>query len=401
MISALLQGAALTLFLSTMVGIGLLLKGCYVLRRRARSSSRDYTSILLKSPQMPMVSILAASPDASAESRAFVRRLLAVHCSNSEVVLVLNGASQRDFETWSEEFRESTGAARLVLLKTEGGDLAQAYQAAVAAAAGSLIAVFDPESHFVPEILLRLALPMLEDPDGVAAVCGVAPEIASNSLIEQFAGIEALRLCLVRCAAFSGWNMLLPVAGCCVLVRRDAIRQTAFASPLELILNLHGQARRGGPAFRMVLVPEPVSSLAPAKSEATLRRLLLRDQQALAAVVRHRKSIAGGLGAVGWGLPALLYWRVAKPLLETALYAAALVAVVTGLAPVQAGILVLLCTVGAGTLLSMSAVVLRELAEYQGSDPVQLAKLFFAAIPENLGYRQMRNLWLLEGFVRR
>jgi len=49
---------------------------------------------------------------------------------------------------------------------------------------------------------------------------------------------------------------------------------------------------------------------------------------------------------------------------------------------------------------SMAAVVLRELAEYQGSDPGRMTKLFLASIPENLGYRQMRNLWLLQGFFR-
>jgi hypothetical protein len=35
---------------------------------------------------------------------------------------------------------------------------------------------------------------------------------------------------------------------------------------------------------------------------------------------------------------------------------------------------------------------LRELAELQGSDPARLARLFFAAIVENLGFRQVRNL---------
>jgi len=29
--------------------------------------------------------------------------------------------------------------------------------------------------------------------------------------------------------------------------------------------------------------------------------------------------------------------------------------------------------------------------EFRGSDPKRLAQLFFAAIPENLGYRQVRT----------
>ena len=46
----------------------------------------------------------------------------------------------------------------------------------------------------------------------------------------------------------------------------------------------------------------------------------------------------------------------------------------------------------------MAAVVLRELAEPSGIAPALLAALFLAAIPENLGYRQIRNLWMIAGF---
>jgi hypothetical protein len=49
----------------------------------------------------------------------------------------------------------------------------------------------------------------------------------------------------------------------------------------------------------------------------------------------------------------------------------------------------------------MSAVVLRELADFRGSDPSRLIRLFWATIPENLGYRQVRNLWLIGGFLSR
>ena len=46
----------------------------------------------------------------------------------------------------------------------------------------------------------------------------------------------------------------------------------------------------------------------------------------------------------------------------------------------------------------MAAVVLRELAEPSGMAPGRLAALFLCAIPENLGYRQIRNVWLIAGF---
>ena len=46
----------------------------------------------------------------------------------------------------------------------------------------------------------------------------------------------------------------------------------------------------------------------------------------------------------------------------------------------------------------MAAVVLAELADPSGMAPGPLATLFLAAIPENLGYRQIRNFWLIAGY---
>jgi hypothetical protein len=53
---------------------------------------------------------------------------------------------------------------------------------------------------------------------------------------------------------------------------------------------------------------------------------------------------------------------------------------------------------GAGIVNSMAAVVLRELAAPSGMSPGQLAVLFLTAIPENLGYHQIRNVRMIAGF---
>ena len=55
----------------------------------------------------------------------------------------------------------------------------------------------------------------------------------------------------------------------------------------------------------------------------------------------------------------------------------------------------LLTTVGIGIVNSMGAVVLWQLTGDPDTSPERLATLFLAAIPENLGYRQVRNLWLI------
>lgn len=408
MISILGQAAALALFAGAMAAFGVLVKGCLVLRRQARATRRDDSAVLLKSVQVPKVSVVAVVEEMSEASRAFVRRLLDLHFSNHEVVLVLDGA---DFDQWTAEYRlvsnsqgtwTSLDPLRLVVLRTGRGDRAAAFNAGVAAASGAIIGLFDPAGDFVPEALLRLIPPMLQSPKSVSAVCGISPETAGGSLVQRFAALESLRMWLARCAAFSGWNMLIPVPGCCLLIRRDAIQKAGGfqAGPMELVLHLHGQARTGGAKFRMALVVEPVCHLPAPGSRSELRDRTRADQRALAGALGRRKQIAGGLQAIGWGVPALVCSRLVRPAVETGLYVLAIVGVATKLIPWQAGILAMLCTIGAGMLLSMAAVVLRELSEFRGSDPRQLAGLFFAAIPENLGYRQVRNLWLLAGFSK-
>ena len=97
--------------------------------------------------------------------------------------------------------------------------------------------------------------------------------------------------------------------------------------------------------------------------------------------------------------PALFCVRVARPLLETVAYAMAVAGLALGRIGAAEALLVLPATAGMGIVVSMAAVVLRELAEPSGAGPSQLAGLFFAAFPENLGYRQVRNLWLIRDFL--
>jgi hypothetical protein len=90
--------------------------------------------------------------------------------------------------------------------------------------------------------------------------------------------------------------------------------------------------------------------------------------------------------------------RVLRPLLETAAYILAAAGWLTGLVSPALAALVLVIGIGAGIVNSMAAVVLRELAAPSGMTPGLLAALFLTAIPENLGYRQIRNVRMIADF---
>ena len=404
--------AALALFVAT--GFDALLKGFFELRRSLRATSYDFDSVLLKSPIVPGVSAVFAAPDASPESRARVRRLLDLHFGRHEVVLVLDDPAQAELDRWMQEFHLyrqervvpedvptaairgcylSSDPIRLLVVDKEPGGVVDALNAGVNAAQYPVIALVDDEAEFIPECLLRLIRPMLGDWDRTIAVCGVAPAKAAPGLAGSIGAIESLRMWLVRCAAFSAWNKLLPVPGAFMLVKREAVcAVNGFrGGAVGLFLDLHAAGIASGSNRHIAFVASQVSFRPAAASWADLHRQVRRDQQQLATELRY---LGPGAGRPFFGL---FCFRVLRPLLETVAYVLAAAGWIGGWLNPAVAALVPVTAIGAGIVISVAAVVLRELAEPSGMAPGSIAALCLTAIPENLGYRQIRNLWLLGG----
>jgi hypothetical protein len=407
-----LEAIVAFLLLSGGFCFALMAKGAFVLRRLARENPREDGVSLLKSRLAPAVSVIAVPQDAGAESRALVRLLVGLQFGNHEVVLVLVAPNDADFAAWGEEFHlepslrqisgslpmgdvrsvlEARDPVRLTAIVLEPCSRGHALNAAVNAAQCPVIGLFGAGGEFDSESLLRLIRPMLEDPQRTIAVCGVAPAPTERGLVSQFAALDFLRTWLSRQSALSGWNLLTPAPGSAVLIGRDSIVKVGGfrAGALELVLRLHADARASKRAYRVAFVPGSGCLQRRSRSLAALRSEIVRDGQGVARAVFTP-------GALPWWLRCGMFSvRFVRPLLETLAYVLTVAGLALGWIGWPLALLVLLSTAGIGMLLSMAAVSLRELAEYRGSDPARLARLFLAAIPENLGFRQLRNLWLL------
>jgi cellulose synthase/poly-beta-1,6-N-acetylglucosamine synthase-like glycosyltransferase len=356
---------ALVIAQAVLVGAGFnaLLKGCFELRRSLRSTSYDFLSVLLKSPIVPGVSVVYAAPDASPESRARVRRLLDLHFGRPEIVVVLDGETEDELSRWVQEFHLyrqervvpedlpaeairgcylSSDPIRLLVVDKEPGGAADAHNAGVNAAHYPVIGLVDGEAEFIPEFLLRLIRPMLGDWDRTVAVCGVAPAVAAPGLAGSIGAIESLRMWLVRCAAFSAGNKLLPVPGACMLVKRKAICSAGGFrdGTMGLFLDLHagGDEKSGRVAF----VASPVSFRPAATTWADLHRQARSDQRQLAAALG---KLGGGGGRAYFGL---YCYRGLRPVLETAAYMLAGAGWITGLVDPAVAALALVTSIGAG-----------------------------------------------------
>jgi len=284
------------------------------------------------------------------------------------------------------------------VIDKERGGPADAWNAAVNACSSPVIGLLDPASEFQPEVLLRLIQPMLESAEDTIAVCGGAPAPPGTGLAAQFGALESLRAWMTRGAAYAGRNGTLPFPGSAALVRRSSVVEAGgfTGGVLELFVRLHGHARASGKPYRIAFLPEPVSRSRTPATRAELRLQVERDQHEIARAFFHREAIAEPFR---WAvLRGLFGVRVVRPCLEMAAYILAFASLLLGWVDIFAVLAVLLATVGMGMVLSMAAVVLREFAEPDSPDERRMAAMFFAAIPENLGYRQWRNLWLIAGF---
>ncbi|MGD0870193.1 MAG: glycosyltransferase [Bryobacteraceae bacterium] len=410
------QALGVLLFLLGVGAFRVLVQGCFTLRRRARAGSPDYSDVLLKSALVPAVTTIAVPPDALPESRQFARRLLDLHFGRNEVVIVLDGPSEAEMATWCSEFKlyqsarpverklptapvrgvyESRDPIRIVVVDKEPGGMADAWNAGVNVATSPVIGLLDPEGEFSPTVLLRMIQPMLEAFEETVAVCGGDSIPAAADLTSRWGALESLRAWMTRGAAFASRNLVLPIPGSAVLARRDSIIASGgfTGGALELIVRLHGHALASQKPYRIAFLPAPVSYGRTPRCMAELRHMVRRDQRELALAFHHRKSLAGPFG---WRIMRELYLdRSVRPKLETAAYLLAAAGLVMGWVDWKLAAFVLLSTAAMGMVQSLGAVVLREVAQPARSDPAQIASLFLAAIPENLGYRQLRNLWLI------
>jgi cellulose synthase/poly-beta-1,6-N-acetylglucosamine synthase-like glycosyltransferase len=397
-----LVGVFLLLLALSMAALFALVRGWLELRRRLTSTSNDFASALLKSPLVPGVSVIYVPESSSPEARARLRRLLDLHYGKHEVVLVLDGL---DLAPWTEEFHlaaarraryeqgfyVSLDPMKLVVIHQERAGEAEALNAGVSAAQYPIIACVDSEADFIPELLLHLIRPMLEDPDGVFAVCAMSLPAAAPGLAGCIGALESARVWLVRCAAFSSWGKLIPVPGSSFLLRRDVLIEAGGfrGSTADLFAHIYAGALAKSRATHTAFVARRVSWPAVPNSWNELRIRTQRDQRRLAALLQ-RYGWSAGRETRG-----LFIVRIVRPLLETIALVLAAAGFVLGWIPWSLAALVLIASAGMGTVISMAALVLREFADPSIGEPAKLAALFFAAIPENFGYRQIRNLWLI------
>jgi cellulose synthase/poly-beta-1,6-N-acetylglucosamine synthase-like glycosyltransferase len=362
--------------------------------------------------------------------------MLALRYPHHEVIVINDGSKDDTLQILIDEFKlyrsgrmpsgslptkpvhgiyESRDPIRLVVVDKENGGKADSLNAGINVARTPLVCAVDSDSLMEDEALLYVIKPFLEDETTIAT--GGIIRVANGCRVEGgrvievrtprswlalFQAVEYLRAFLGGRVAFSFLNSLLIISGAFGVFRREAVLEaggflnTTVGEDMELIVRMHKLWRSRRRPYRIVFVPEPVCWTEVPESRKVLKGQRKRWQRGTVESISLHKSMLLNprYGVVGlFSFPYFLLFEMLGPSIELLGYVLTALGLLFGLIRVDVAILFLAVSILFGILLSMSSVVLEELTQRRYPRPLDLARLFFASILENLGFRQMLTIW--------
>ena len=408
-----------------------------------RSRGHQAIEEAFASPLTPPISLFMPAYNEGAVIAESVRSILALRYPEFEVIVINDGSTDDTLERLTEAFDlvpadlamrhtiehrplRGTYVSRrhpelVVLDKENGNGKADANNAALMVARYPDVCAIDADGTIEEEALLRVAKPLLDDPDTVAATGGIV-RIINGCTVEDgrvtrvgvprnpfatFQVIEYFRAFLVGRMAWSRLNALLIISGAFGLFRRDAVEAVGgwsrehIGEDMELVLRLHRYYREREEPYRVEFVPDPVCWTEVPESRRALAKQRRRWQQGLIeALWTHRTMLLRPrYGAVGMlGFPYFLFFEMLGPVIAILGYLVMPAAFALGVIRPQVFAAFLVMALLLGQLLSISALALEEFSFRRHERRRDIWRLVFFAAIENLGYRQVTDLWRLRGF---
>jgi cellulose synthase/poly-beta-1,6-N-acetylglucosamine synthase-like glycosyltransferase len=438
---------------SFLVLTGLALGDLTAYRRRLAFAGYDDWFL---DPHTRTVSVLMPAHNESATIIASVQAMLSLRYPDFEVVVVDDGSKDdtsakvidhfdmvevplvpsgeiatkgQVLSTWVSR----RGASNLALVVKENGGKADALNAGINHARKELVCMVDADSLLDPQALLNVARPFADNPGHVVAAGGVV-RVANGSRVDRgrvtnprvprrwlarIQVVEYLRAFLVGRAGWSRAGGLLIISGAFGIFRKDALFEVGgmatdcIGEDAELVVRLHRMIGDEDREEEIVFVPEPVAWTEVPDTLAVLKKQRRRWHRGLTEIFwRHRSMLLrpryGVIGTVT--MPWFLLFELLAPVVEV-LGLAYMVLLLILLAVEQwwlpwldvanwPVIIVLLCaTVLFAVLVSLVALLAEEVSFRRYSGLPDLFRAMWAAVEENIGYRQLNAMWRLGGIV--
>jgi cellulose synthase/poly-beta-1,6-N-acetylglucosamine synthase-like glycosyltransferase len=395
-----------------------------------------------QSPMAPPITVIAPAHNEEASIRVAVRNLLELDYPELEVIVVNDGSEDRTLAEMQEEFRlrpvrvvyipeaksapvrglyRSNVDARLVVVDKEpGGSKADAVNAGLNAATSPYVCIVDADSVLERDALLRIMVPIMEDPKRVVAVGGIirvlnGSEIEGGHLrrvrlpkksIEVIQVIEYLRAFLIGREAWGQGNMLTIISGAFGVFRTDLVRavggyrSNSIGEDFDLVARMHRHLLEKQVDYHIQFVPDPMCWTEVPSDLQSLGRQRARWQKGLLDVLWPNRDMLfrPRYGRIGcFALPYLWLFELFAPVVEIAGIITIVLAACLGVLSREFFLQFLIFGYAFATVISIGSVLQEEITYKRYNDWQDVVRLVSYCFFEHFPYRQMHMIWRLQG----
>ena len=395
-----------------------------------------------QSPMAPPITVIAPAHNEEASIRVAVRNLLELDYPELEVIVVNDGSEDRTLAEMQEEFRlrpvrvvyipeaksapvrglyRSNVDARLVVVDKEpGGSKADAVNAGLNAATSPYVCIVDADSVLERDALLRIMVPIMEDPKRVVAVGGIirvlnGSEIEGGHLrrvrlpkksIEVIQVIEYLRAFLIGREAWGQGNMLTIISGAFGVFRTDLVRavggyrSNSIGEDFDLVARMHRHLLEKQVDYHIQFVPDPMCWTEAPSDLQSLGRQRARWQKGLLDVLWPNRDMLfrPRYGRIGcFALPYLWLFELFAPVVEIAGIITIVLAACLGVLSREFFLQFLIFGYAFATVISIGSVLQEEITYKRYNDWQDVVRLVSYCFFEHFPYRQMHMIWRLQG----
>ena len=394
------------------------------------------------SEQAPAISVLAPAFNEELTIVESTRSLLALQYPDFEVIVINDGSKDGTLARLISEFGlqqvdrltdqsvehaavcgfyASPRQPRLLVVDKENGGKADALNAGINCCRTELFCAIDADSILESDALLRVVRPFIDEPDLTIAAGGTiriangckvdSGRITDIQLPRNFLAlvqiVEYLRAFLMARVGLGKMQALTVISGAFGLFRwRHVVEVGGYShgtvgEDMELVVKLHRMMRERRQDYRIDFIAEPVCWTECPDTLSVLARQRARWQRgALECFAKHKRMLFnphyGRIGMIGFGH--ILLVDVLGPLLEILGYLLVPLLWALGLLALPWLLAFLSITFTLGVFLSIATLVLEEIQLRRFPRARELAILGAIAVIENFGYRQLSNIWRLQGW---
>lgn len=421
----------------------LLIAAVIEMRRTRNEAVGINDHIVVGSRLAPTISILAPAYNEETTITASVQSLLTLDYPNLEVVVIADGCKDRTVAVLTAEFAlvevhrayaarvptkgvvalyRSVRHANLLVVDKLNGGKADALNVGLNLASGDLVCAIDADTLIERGALVRLARPMMVDPDVVATGGTIRPVNAvmtrhgrvldvtvPRTMLAGIQVVEYLRAFLLGRLGLNRLGGNLIISGAFGLFRREPMmaaggwRHDTVGEDMELVVRLRRLGYEQRAASTVVFVPDPTAWTEVPESWSVLGRQRDRWHRGLTDTLWRHRTLIGNPKYGAMGLVVVPYFVLVEllaPIVEALGLVVLAASLTVGLIDYTFALLYFALAIGLGLVLSVATLILDQASFMRYRRPGDLGWLVWWSIVENFGFRQMTVYWRLRGLVK-